>query len=450
MKQQIIDYIKSWLSHREIANITGVPKVTISRIRNEAGLWVPSQNRKNIVNRLSKKAIENIQYIQTYPIDNSPSKLGTLTTNGSPFWDIKLEEKITRNENENYHEVKYEWDQIKTKEQFFKLIEFDESKNEILSYQCNKRQVVIRVSSTQTKLIDKREHFLRVKPITWFDINTLLDKVEKRLSSLKYWWKNWWLLNKKEWKLLEICLFDAHINKKSYNSPERNCEIARNTYMDMVSRIIEKAKVVDTYDKCLLVIWNDWFNSDWHSKTTSWTPQDNTENEETAFAIWLDILVCAIDMIAKELECVVEVISIPWNHARVLEQVLWTSLKVIYRNNGNVIVNDEQSPRKYFKYWNTAIMFSHWDGCKQDMIPMLFANENPKMRWDTKYKQVHLWHIHSKTVTEKNWVIIRHLSSMTTTDRRHSEQWYIGNRRWGQAFIFDKELGEEAEFNFYV
>ena len=52
------------------------------------------------------------------------------TKDTSTLWEVKLEEKITRNENENYHEVKYEWDQIKTKEQFFNLIEFDESKNE--------------------------------------------------------------------------------------------------------------------------------------------------------------------------------------------------------------------------------------------------------------------------------------------------------------------------------
>lgn len=47
LKEKIIQLIKEWYSHREISSITGTPKATISKIRNEAGMWVPSQDRKS-------------------------------------------------------------------------------------------------------------------------------------------------------------------------------------------------------------------------------------------------------------------------------------------------------------------------------------------------------------------------------------------------------------------
>lgn len=408
MKQQILDMIKQWMSHRQIKKITWVWLATISRIRNSA------------------------------------SKVEKNTTVVSTIW----EPKITKKEDNWVHTISYEWWEVKTKEDFFKAINFDESCNEVLSYQCNLRPVVIRVSSTSTKLVSKYEHFLRTKPISWMNTDVLLQRIEDRLTSIKLPILNY---NKnKEWKLLEICLFDAHINKKSYKWEPRNCEIAKMHYLNMVAKIITKAKSVETFDEARLVIGNDFLNSDSHSKTTSWTPQDNVESEEESFAVGLDILITAIKMIQRELNCNIKVVSIPWNHSRLLEQVMWTALKAVFASDKNVYVDNKQSTRKYYQYWNTAIMFSHWDWCKQDNLPMLFANEEPILWGNSKYRQVHLWHIHSKTVSEKNWVIIRHLSSITTTDRRHEEQGYVWNRRWWQAFIFDKEIWEEAEFNFYI
>ncbi len=87
MEKQIIDYIKSWLSHREIANITGIPKTTISRIRNEAGLWVPSQNRK--ISNISK-----YNYIQTYSIGEGTGKITVAWIDTSTFWEVKWGLKI--------------------------------------------------------------------------------------------------------------------------------------------------------------------------------------------------------------------------------------------------------------------------------------------------------------------------------------------------------------------
>lgn len=419
MKQQIIDYIKSWLSHREIANITGVPKTTISRIRNEAGLWVPNQNRKwNVL---------------LNEID------------ASTVWEIKLEEKITRNENGNYHEVKYEWDQIKTKAQFFKLIEFDESKNEILSYQCNLRPVVIRANKNETKVVNKFEHFVRSKPVNTINIDSIINK----LQSIKP-------LNPKiiplfhSNKAFEICLFDAHINKL-WVDKDRWLEKAKEVYIQWVQSLCYKAlKNYEFYEEVVLVIGQDFFNSDGLSKTTAWTTQDNTNNEQETFEAWLDIIISAIELIQYMMNTNVRVISMPWNHSNLLEQILWTALNALYRNSDNVVVDYTKARRKYWKFGCNMVMFTHWDNTKKEQLPMLMATEEPQMRAECKYREIHHWHIHTQMLYELNGVIVRSLSSVTTKDNRHEKMWYIGNIRWWQAFIRDKELGNEVQFNFYI
>lgn len=366
-------------------------------------------------------------------------------------WEIQsstIDEKITRKEEDGIHEVKYEWDQIITRGEFIKKINFDEDSNEVISYQCNLRPVVVRVSRNETKLINKYEHFIRSKPITGFNLDAALSLVEKRLSNIHR--KAIEFKTKNSGKLLEICLFDAHLNKRSYDWNDWSLEKACEEYTRMIASMIARAVKIDQYERCLLIIWNDFFNSDAHSRTTSWTPQDNTSSEEQSFAAWLELLTTCIELCNDFLHCPVDVVSIPGNHARLLETVLGTSLKCIYRNNNNIIVDDSLLPRKYYQWWNTSIMFSHGDWCKKDKLPMLFANERPDIWAATKYRQCHLWHIHSKTVDEINWVIIRHLSSITSTDAWHMWAWYVWNRRWWQMFIFDREVWEEWEFNFYV
>ena len=234
-KQEIIAMIKDWYSHSQIEFLTWTPRTAISKIRNEAGMWVPSQNRK---------------------------KFSKTTTTESTIWELNIEEKITRNENENYHEVKYEWDQIKTKEQFFNLIEFDESKNEILSYQCNKRQVVIRVSSTQTKLIDKREHFLRVKPLVQIDSSSLCADINA-ISSITLPKKTKVIRQSQN---MMVVISDEHIGM----NPEwwqfwyvYNEDVLKEKVLEMT------ANLDNLFDKIILVFCWDWL--DWRQwYTTRW------------------------------------------------------------------------------------------------------------------------------------------------------------------------------------
>jgi len=360
---------------------------------------------------------------------------------------VMEEWSVTSKEEDWVHEIKYEWGEIKTKEEFLTHIQFDADAMEILSYQCNLRPVVIRVGRNETKIAHKFEHFLRCKPYTSFSIDGMLEKVEKRMSNLRYWWKSY--VAPKTWKALEICIFDAHINKVTFWKEEWNLDIARNVYLDMVREMCWKASMISQYEECVLVVWNDFFNSDWNSKTTSWTPQDNSASEEDAFETWLSIIIDSISIIKEMLKCNIRIVSMPWNHARVLEQIMWTSLNAIYKWDKNVFVDYRNEHRKYRHFWNSCVMFAHGEA-KHDTYPMIFATEVPEIWWATVYRECHLWHLHHQIVKEVNWVIVRHLSSVTTTDRRHDRNNFCFSIRWWQMFIRDREKWNEAQFNFYL
>ncbi len=362
--------------------------------------------------------------------------------------DEAIEETLISTEDATWYEIKYEWWQLKTRDEFLKHINFDDSIQEIISYQTNVREVVIRTWKNESTLVKKYEHFLRTKPSWWFNIDRLISSLEDKLSWFRAPLSP---INVREsWKALQICLFDAHINKKPFSWWEWNCEIARETYLNMVNEMCIKAKNIYDYEECVLVIGNDFLNSDMHARTTSWTPQDNVEWEESSFEYWLNIIIDAVAIINKILKCKIYIISMPWNHAETLETVMWVALWAIYRWNHTISVDCKKEYRKYWVYWNSAVMFTHGDGAKKDSLPMIFANEKSDI-WSTcKYKECHLGHIHTQMVHELNWVIIRYLSSTTTTDKWHNKMWYVWNIRWWQMFIFDKEKWNEAQFNFYV
>lgn len=402
INDEVLSYIKEWKSHRWIRDVLWISLGLISKIRN-------------------------------WEFNTLPKKSET------------VEEKITTKEEDGIHEVKYEWWEIKTKEEFFKIVNFNPEENEILSYQCNLRPVVIRVSAKETKLVNKYEHFLRSKPASQFNIDKVIDKIENRLKDIN---KKLPISEIKWWtKALQINIFDAHVNKKSFNDTEWNCNKAHESYISIINDMILDAP--SDVEKVLLVIWQDFLNTDWHQKTSWLTPQDNIENEEESFEAWLNILIDAIEIV-WQLWCPIEIISMPWNHARVLEQAMWTAINAIYKNNKHITVDYKPAYRKYWTFWNSAICICHWDWIKVNDMPMLFANERPDLWGTYKFKEVHHWHIHTQMVTEIKWLIVRSFASITTTDRRHSLNWYVWNIRWAHMIVWDKERGNKAQFNYYI
>jgi len=369
-------------------------------------------------------------------------------------WEDKIEqvwEEITKQEKVVWETrevtINYVgWLSLITKDQFLEHIWYNELKDEIINYRCNVREIRLG-TSTDNHLVKKYEHFVSLKPRLSIDLDSIIQKINTRVIPNKPTTRVK-ISNNGDY-VAEINILDAHINKLSFLDVEWDTEIAYNTYISMVKDMVDDIKHYKP-SKVLFITWHDFFNSDGHSQTTSWTPQHNTENEASAFEAWLWIIIDSVNIIKKELWCPIEILNMPWNHAELLETIAWTALKAVFSYDEDVIVNNEQWYRKYRQWWDNAIMFTHWEWVKSNDIPMIFASERPDLWANCRFKEVHHWHFHSQITTESKWVIIRSFSALTNTDKWHNKHWFVWNIRWWNVIIWHRELWNKAQLNYYI
>ena len=88
------------------------------------------------------------------------------------------------------------------------------------------------------------------------------------------------------------------------------------------------------------------------------------------------------------------------------------------------------------------IGFTHGDSEKKNRIGKLMPIEAREAWGKTLYHEVHAAHFHSEqAVQEENGIIVRYVSSPTSTDNWHYENGYVGAVKKAQSFIWDKEYG---------
>lgn len=415
--------LKEWFSHRYIAKVLGIGITTVHRVRN---------------------GYENNMYEFNWPSEDDEQE------------DIQpLKEETTDVELENkQHTIRYEWGKIVTKEEFFEHIGFNPEEDEVISYQRNIRPVILRTSKDSTMLVNKYEHFLRTRPAT-ISASTIEDSVRAALWGVEVeYYRDRNNNRKPNGRAAEICIFDAHINKKTAYWEAWNTDVATEVYRWVVNDMIDDIEMVWWCDTVCLVVGNDFFNSDAWSRTTWGTLQDNNDNEYDAFAAWLRIIINAIESIRLRLGWVhIHIVTVPWNHSIMLETILGTTIATIYwelLKDWAMSFDCTNAVRKYWNYGVSTVLFAHWDDAKRDTYPMVFANERPDLWAASSYREVHLWHVHHQIVDEINGVVIRYLSSVTTSDRWHERHNYVNCIRWWQMFIWDDQKGNKAQFNYYI
>lgn len=258
--------------------------------------------------------------------------------------------------------------------------------------------------------------------------------------------------NLKKDKLLEVCIFDAHINKlceEAQSGHEWNHNIATRVYLNMIDRMVERG-LKEECNRVLFVVGNDFLQVDnLQSATTKGTRVDSSQLYFPASRLAKEILIEAVTRLRVVGE--VDVVIMGGNHDKVTTFFLGEILEAFFRNTKGVTVDNGLKSRKYYQYGKNMIMFSHWDGEKIKNIPNIMATEMPIMWSKTIYREAHLWHLHHQKTFgsyEECGVIVRHLNSISGTDQWHYENWFVGNLRGATAMIWDAELGKEWEYNF--
>lgn len=257
---------------------------------------------------------------------------------------------------------------------------------------------------------------------------------------------------KSEGLMFELPIMDLHLGKFSTSdivTEEYNTQIARDCFNKVIDSCINRLKGTEI-EKIIFPVGNDFFHYDAVSATTTGgTPQDTDRKYQTLFKDGVMLLIDGITKLSEELKAPIEIFCIQGNHDFLTSYHAVMSLWCYFYNNENVTVNLGTSPRKYINFGKCLIGFAHGDKEKK-RIEKLMQVEAAELWGKSKYREMHLGHLHSERVSEDGGVIIRNLSSVTGTDAWHHNSGYIGAIRKCTCFLWDKDCGLDSTFNVII
>lgn len=193
----------------------------------------------------------------------------------------------------------------------------------------------------------------------------------------------------------------------------------------------------------------DFYNiDDEKNQTTAGTPQDTDTRWQKMFRRGNEITIWAIEQLRKIAP--VEVYYVQGNHDYKMSYFTLEFINAWYRGNANVTVHMSVKPRQYIEFGNCMIGYAHGDKIAKKRLHLMMQAEASEIWGRTKYRELHLGHIHSEQVEELQGYKKRNISSVTAIDKWHSDKAYIGTIRQMQAFVWDFNYGLENIYNITV
>ena len=286
------------------------------------------------------------------------------------------------------------------------------------------------------------------------DENQIFDNVNKFIEGYSPDYKE--IKRKKGTHLLVINPADIHIGKYA-NELETgeayDCETAVMRVLEGVQGLIDKSKGFDV-DRILFCIGNDVLHIDnVYNTTTKGTHQDTDGKWWEHYEIALMLYVKVIEMLREIAP--VDVLHSMSNHDYQSGFHLAHTLKSWFRKASDVKFDISVANRKYYQYGENLIGLEHGDGAKMDKLPLLMAQERPKMWSQSKFRYWYLHHIHHKV--KHKWldakdfigVTVEYMRSPSAADSWHSRKGFCGAPKACEAFLHDKESGQVARLTHY-
>lgn len=241
---------------------------------------------------------------------------------------------------------------------------------------------------------------------------------------------------------LILDIADLHIGKLATSGgtgEEYNVEIAVSRAIEGCDELLDKSSPYNI-DKIFFIIGNDILHTDnTIGSTTKGTVQNTSgmwyDNFKTARVVYTGI----IDKLSKIAP--VSVIHCPSNHDYMSGFMLADAVSCFFHSNENISFDVSNVHRKYTKYGNNMLAFSHGDGAKMDKVPYLAAHEAPHIWAETIYRYAYLHHLHHKQYhkflsgADFIGMTVEHLRSPSGTDNWHDTHGYVGSKVSVEAFI---------------
>lgn len=255
--------------------------------------------------------------------------------------------------------------------------------------------------------------------------------------------------------MLEIAIPDLHVGKLAWGQEageDYDIKIAEQAFRGAVEHFLEKTRGYDI-GRVLFVVGNDLLHVDNENNATALgTRQDVGSRWQKSFKRALELLVWGIDRMVAIAP--VHIPVIPGNHATSAEHLMGEVLSAWYRLNPAVTVDNRPKHRKYVRYGNSLIGYTHGHHEKHADLPLIMATEAPEQWAATRYRAWHIGHLHHKRTTrhevvrERNGVEIRISPALCAVDAWHSQKGYVGSVRGAEAFLWHPSLGLEAHLSY--
>lgn len=399
---------------------------------------------------------------ETIITENKPIDLPPTTGDGK----ISYGEKGENADIEWFGGSNYPADHIKTLSELLKICEVDQELWQVAEHRVNKWDVTAIINKepqtfqnfqVKARLIRKNE-VVRER-----QLGEIFQGMIKNYTPPVFNVTPTKLENVVENNLFEVSIFDLHLGKLAWGGEtgeNYDTKIARARFLGAIKSLIQRASGFE-YSRILFPVGNDFFNSDTiFNTTTKGTQQDEDLRWQKTFDIGVRLLIDAINLL-KQTGRPVDVMVIPGNHDFERSYYMGKYLEAWFNNDPTVIMFNGASPRKYYRFGEVLLGFTHGSEEKEASLPMLMANDiESKPLWsETKYHEWHLGHIHRKrninyTVLDKSRMIneelgitIRYLSSLTGTEEWHHKKGFIGQIKAADAFIWNDEAGLIAHLN---
>lgn len=247
--------------------------------------------------------------------------------------------------------------------------------------------------------------------------------------------------------VMEICIPDLHLGKLAWDKEsgeDYNLEIAKERFRSAILHFKSLAKNVK---KFVLIVGNDFFNSDTLNGTTTpssrngfkGTPQHDDSRWQKTFMEGRRLIVECIDELREV--AYVDVMIIPGNHDHQRSFYLGEVLEAWYHNCHEVVIDNSPKLRKYYAFGKVLLAFTHGDKEKLIDLPLLMAQEEPMLWASAKFKEWHIGHTHKTQTIDHMGVLIRTIPSLAGTDAYHYEHGYTVTKKAAHAYMWNPDKG---------
>lgn len=244
-------------------------------------------------------------------------------------------------------------------------------------------------------------------------------------------------------------LFDPHFGKLSWepeSGEDYDLKISERRYRTCVARLLEHSTPYSV-DQAVLTIGNDMVHIDnLTQSTTKGTPVDT----DGRLAKIIEVVACSlIDTIEYVLRKAahIKVIYVPGNHDKVTSYFLSREIKAYFRHSDRIEVDCGPSETKYVGWYRNLIGYNHGEAIRDPRdFQAVMIHDRPAEYVHAVSREWHLGHLHTHKSVERFGVICRTLSSLSASDAWHRAKGYVGNRKVGEMYLYDKDHGLIGNF----